>query len=160
MNVVVDALGRPAPGAKPQALSQGAALQGFDMARALLALALLAALLAGCASGTKQVSNTVDSFRYTGTWDNNVGTERFAWQNTRGQAEVYVPQAGDAGSLAVRVTDASGATVHDDTYAGPGATRVRTAAGPPGEWTVTLVFDAFKGPVDVSVRAVAPATPP
>lgn len=130
------------------------------MARALLALALLAVLLAGCASGTKQVSNTVDSFRYTGTWDNNVGTERFPWQNTRGQAEVYVPQAGDAGTLRVQVLDAGGASVHDDTYTGPGTTRVRSSAATPGEWTVVLVFDAFKGPVDVSVRAVAPAAAP
>lgn len=130
--------------------------------RALPALAVvLAVLLAGCAErGKEQLSNNVDSFRYSATWETKIGTNTYAWENTKGQAEVYVPQAGESGVLTVRVKDAGGTVVYQEDHVGLGSTRVRTTAGSPGAWTVELVFEAFRGQVDVSVRAVAPAASP
>lgn len=125
---------------------------------ALAAALALAVLLAGCAErGSQQVSNNVDSFRYTATWETKLGTERFTWENTRGQAEVFVPKAGDTGLLTVVVKDAGGAEVYREDHVGLGSTRTRTTSSAPGTWGIELVFDAFKGQADVSVRAVAPA---
>ena len=117
-------------------------------------LVVLALLLAGCAGGTEQVSNNVNSFRYTSEWKGFSGTKEYDWQNDRTHAEVSLSGTPTGGSLSVSVRDAAGATVYSVEDLQPGA-RSLTQQGQPGTWHIVLRFNGFAGQTTVSVRANA-----
>lgn len=116
--------------------------------RALLALAVLAALLAGCAAGGG-LSNQPDHFSYGGAATGKTTTEVYEWANSGTAAQVSWG-GGGSGSLSLTMKDAAGATMFARTL-GNGGLHERTLDGQPGTWRIELRFQGYNGGMGLNI---------
>jgi hypothetical protein len=124
------------------------------VAAAFVAL-LLAGLLAGCSegSGTDQVSNAQDNFRYTADWQGKGGSKSFDWANTKAAASVSMPVNMTGGSVTLHVKDGAGSEVYSNTMSSSGRLQATTATGTPGTWHIELDYSGFSGSLVLQLRA-------
>lgn len=119
------------------------------------AILAVAALLA-CGGGSSplqaqyqpQITNAPDSFAFqlTGVLDGG-GTFAYAWRNTGASATIDRSSSISGGSVMLTLRDAGGAVVYQAPLEGvTGSTA--TAAGAPGDWTVTVEFTHATGTVN------------
>jgi hypothetical protein len=113
---------------------QGCRLRGMRGAWAALASCLLLTLLAGCSNGTGgQEASSDGALAYNGASAGEQTTTR----QCPARATLHWSANLGSGSLALKVTDSSGATVWSRTVTGPGQAADQTGlSAATGTWTV------------------------
>lgn len=109
-------------------------------AAALVLLAGLAMVLAGCMGGTMSGGCDISTDRYDCGFG---GTGRIewidTWENTGSRAQVD-GGFGGTGSITITIRDADGTAVFEESFSGSGATGFdeTTRSGTPGAWSIVL----------------------
>lgn len=98
----------------------------------------------------ESVSNERDNFAYACN-GRQEGTRAYTWETLRAGARVTVAFDG-AGSMTLRLHDASGLASYEQTFEGTAASSEDRLLGLPGEWSLELDFEGFDGSVSVSVQ--------
>lgn len=120
--------------------------------RAPVVLALLAT--AACSSTTPasfgentEVANVTDNFQFqTSNVQQGTTTLTYTWRNNGTRASINQATTITAGTITLRVQDASGAQVYTRSLGENGT--FQTSAGTAGDWTITLTAQSYSGTVN------------
>lgn len=117
--------------------------------------AVALALLTGACGSTEpaafgentEVANVADNFQFqTSNVQRGTTVLTYTWRNTGTRASINQATTLTAGTLTLRVQDASGAEVYSRSLAENGT--FQTTTGTAGDWTITLTAQAYSGTVN------------